>query len=128
MSKLFSETILLVDDEALLRQLVRSILQTHGYTVLEASGGMDAIRICQRHEGPIHLLLTDVLMPGMNGQNLTEHVTALRPHARVLYMSGCADSTLLTLSERKTEIAFIQKPFTPDALTRKVRAILGATR
>ena len=124
MSKLFSETILLVDDEALLRQLVRIILQTRGYTILEASGGMDAIRICQQHEGPIHLLVTDVIMPGMNGQSLTEQVTTLRPHTRVLYMSGCADSTLLTLSERKTEIAFIQKPFTPDALTRKVRDIL----
>ncbi len=122
------ETILLVDDEALLRQLVRSILQTRGYTILEASGGMDAIRICQQHEGPIHLLVTDVIMPGMNGQSLTEQVTALRPHARVLYMSGCADSTLLTLSERKIEIAFIQKPFTPYALVCKVREVLGAPR
>ena len=118
------ETILLVDDEALLRRLVRRILQMNGYTVLEASGGMDAIQLCQQHEGPIHLLVTDVLMPGMNGQDLAERMTALRPHARVLYMSGCIDSALITLSDRKTEIAFIQKPFTPDALARKVRDIL----
>lgn len=127
MSKLFSKTILLVDDEAPVRGLVRRILRVHGYTVLEASRGMDALQICQQHEGPVHLLLTDVLMPGMNGQNLAERVTDLRPHARVLYMSGCADSTLLTLPERKIEIAFIQKPFTPDALARKVREVLGAT-
>lgn len=122
------ETILLVDDEALLRRLVRRILQMNGYTVLEASGGMDAIQLCQQHEGPIHLLVTDVLMPGMNGQDLAERMMALRPHARVLYMSGCIDSALITLSDRKTEIAFIQKPFTPDALARKVRAILDASR
>ena len=122
------ETILLVDDEAPVRGLVRRILQMNGYTVLEAGRGMDALQICQQHEGPIHLLLTDVLMPGMNGQDLAEQVATLRPHARVLYMSGCADSTLRTLPERKIEIAFIQKPFTPDALARKVREILGASR
>lgn len=128
MSKLFSETILLVDDEALLRQLVRSILQTHGYTVLEASGGMDAIRICQRHEGPIHLLLTDVLMPEMNGRNLAERVTTLRPHTLVLYMSGATDDALVALFDRAMSTALIQKPFTPDALARKVRGLLSDIR
>src|SRR3989338_7566675 len=128
MSKLFSETILLVDDEAPVRQLVRRILQMDGYTVLEASGGMDAIRICQRHKGPIHLLLTDGLMPGMSGQDLAEQVTALRPHTRVLYMSGYIDSALITLLQIKIEMAFIQKPFTPDTLARKVHAVLGSTR
>lgn len=122
------ETILLVDGEALLRRLIRRILQAHGYMVLEASRGMDALQICQQHEGPIHLLLTDVLMPEMNGQNLAERVTALRPHIRVLYMSGYTDSALVALFELKTETAFIQKPFIPDALASKVREILGATR
>ena len=122
------ETILLVDDETNVRRLVRRILQMSGYTVLEASGGTDALHICQQYEGQLHLLLTDVLMPGMNGQSLAEQVTDLRPCTRVLYMSGYADSTLITLSERKTEIAFIRKPFTPDALARKVRAILDASR
>ena len=122
------ETILLVDDEANVRRLVRKILESSGYTILEASRGTEALQICQKYEGPVHLLVTDVIMPGMNGQSLTEQVTTLRPHARVLYMSGCADSTLLTLSERKTEIAFIQKPFTPDALTRKVREVLDTAR
>lgn len=120
------ETILLVDDEAPARGLVRRILQMQGYTVLEASGGTDALQICRQHEGPIQLLLTDVLMPGMNGHYLAEQVTDLRPDTRVLYMSGYADSTLITLTERKTQIAFIQKPFTPDALTRKVRDMLDA--
>lgn len=123
-----SETILLVDDETAVRQLIRRILQMNGYTVLEANGGMDALQICQQHEGPIHLLLTDVLMPEMNGQNLAERVTALRPHTRVLYMSGYTDSALVALFELKTETAFIQKPFMPDALASKVRETLGATR
>jgi len=122
------ETILLVDDEALLRQLVRSILQTHGYTVLEASGGMDAIQICQQHEGPIHLLLTDVFMPEMNGRNLAERVTTLRPHTPVLYMSGSTDDVLVALFDRTRSTALIQKPFTPDALASKVRAALSAPR
>jgi DNA-binding NtrC family response regulator len=121
------ETILLVDDEAPVRGLVRRILQMNGYTVLEAGGGMNALQICQQHEGPIHLLLTDVFMPGMNGHHLAEQVTVLRPDARVLYMSGCADSSLIFLSERKTGLAFIQKPFTLDALARKVREVLGAS-
>ena len=122
------ETILLVDDEALLRLLVRRILQTHGYTVLEASRGMDAIQICQQHEGPIHLLLTDIIMREMNGQNLAERVTTLRPHTRVLYMSGSTGSAPVTLVGPTTSTAFIQKPFTPDALTRKVREILSDAR
>jgi DNA-binding NtrC family response regulator len=121
------ETILLVDDETSVRQLVRRILQLNGYTVLEASRGVDALQICQRHEGPIHLLLTDVMMPEMNGQNLAEQVTALRPHIRVLYMSGYIDP-LIALVGLRAEIAFIQKPFMPDALASKVREILGATR
>ena len=119
------ETILLVDDETSVRQLVRKILQMNGYTVLEASRGVDALQICQRHEGPIHLLLTDVTMPEMNGQNLAEQVTALRPHIRVLYMSGYIDP-LIALVGLRAEIAFIQKPFTADALARKVREALGA--
>jgi len=122
------ETILLVDDEAILRRLVRKILQTHGYTVLEASRGKDAIQICQQHEGPIHLLLTDVTMPEMNGRNLAERVTTLRPHTRVLYMSGYTDGALITPFGLITPTAFIQKPFTPDALTRKVREILSDMR
>lgn len=122
------ETILLVDDEAPVRELVCRILRVHGYTVLEAGKGIDALQICQQYEGPIHLLLTDVLMPGMNGQDLAEQVAALRPHTRVLYMSGCIDSALITLLQIKIELAFIQKPFMPDALARKVREILGASR
>ena len=121
------ETILVVDDKAPVRGLVRIILQMHGYTVLEASRGMDALQICQQHEGPIHLLLTDVMMPEMNGQELAERVTTLHPHTRVLYMSGYIDP-LITLVGLRAEIAFIQKPFTVDALAHKVREVLGATR
>lgn len=121
------ETILLVDDEIMVRRLVCRILEMQGYTVLEASGGMDALRICKRHEGQIHLLLTDVLMPEMNGRTLAERVTALRPHIRVLYMSGDPDP-LIALVAIRAEIAFIQKPFTTDALACKVREALGTPR
>ncbi len=121
-------TILLVDDEAAIRQHARSILQAHGYRVLEASGGMAAMHICQQHEGPIHLLLTDVLMPEINGQILGEHVTALRPCIRVLYMSGATSDALIALFDRTRSRALIQKPFTPDVLVRKVRGLLSAVR
>ena len=121
------ETILLVDDEAILRRLVRKILQTNGYTVLEASRGTDALHICQQHKGPIHLLLTDVLMPEMDGHNLAEQATAVRPHMRVLYMSGAADNALVALFDRTLSRALIRKPFTPDDLASKVRRLLSAT-
>lgn len=119
------ETILVVEDEPAVRWLVCSILRMHGYTLLEAGRGTKALRICQQHEGPIHLLLTDILMPEMNGLDLARQVVALRPQTRVLYMSGYPDSDSLVHFGLHPESAFIQKPFTPDALIRKVREVLG---
>ncbi|MGH7205544.1 MAG: response regulator [Nitrospiraceae bacterium] len=120
-----SQTILVVDDERMVRELVCKILRLRGYTVLEASHGVEALRICLEHAGPIHLLLTDIFMPEMNGRTLAERVTAQRPHIRVLYMS--TDATPITHLSLRTETAFIQKPFTPDALARRVRKVLDAT-
>jgi CheY-like chemotaxis protein len=122
-----SQTILVVDDEGTVRRLVCRILRLRGYTVLEAPRGAEALRICHEHAGPIHLLLTDILMPEMNGPTLAERVGALRPHTRVLYMSGYVDGTVLARFDLKTDMTFIQKPFAPDALAHKVREVLGAT-
>jgi CheY-like chemotaxis protein len=119
-----SQTILVVDDEGTVRELVCTILRRRGYTVLEANRGVEALRICQEHAGPIHLLLTDILMPEMNGPALAERVTAFRPFTRVLYMSGYTGGTFVPHFGSKTETAFLQKPFSPDALAHKVHEIL----
>jgi DNA-binding NtrC family response regulator len=119
-----SQTILVVDDERSLRELICIILRRRGYTVLEANRGVEALRICQEHAGPIHLLLTDILMPEMNGPALAKRVTAFRPSTRVLYMSGYTGGTFAPHFDSKTEMAFLQKPFCPDALAHKVREIL----
>lgn len=108
-------------------ELVGRILRLHGYTVLQTTCGLEALRICQELRGSIHLLLTDVLMPEMNGRTLAERVIAQHPHIQVLYMSGYTDGALITPFGAKTDTAFIQKPFTPAALVRKVREVLGAT-
>jgi two-component system, cell cycle sensor histidine kinase and response regulator CckA len=119
-----SETILLVDDEPLVRGLARDVLAPLGYNLLHAEGGPDALLICAAHPGPIHLLLTDVSMPGMNGQAVFERARQLRPGLRVLYMSGhCGD--VIEVVEPGEE--FIVKPFTAIALASKVRELLGPT-
>jgi response regulator RpfG family c-di-GMP phosphodiesterase len=109
----------------MVRELVCRILRLRGYQVLEANQGIEALRIFQEHAGTIHLLLTDVLMPEMNGPALAEQVKALRPHTRILYMSGCPDGLLIPHFGFNTDTAFIQKPFAPDALACKVREVLG---
>lgn len=119
------ETILLVEDEPSVRRLVRIILEQRGYCVLEAESGEAALRLCRGHEGPIHLLLTDVRMPGMNGLYLSQQVSALRPGTRVLFMSAevdCAPLTHLLLTSRAS---FVQKPFSPDLLVDKVHGALA---
>lgn len=121
-----SHTILVVDDERMVLELVCRILRLHGYTVLQTTRGMEALRICQEQKGSIHLLLTDVLMPEMNGRTLAEQVIAQHPHIQVLYMSGCTDGVFITPFGSKTDMAFIQKPFEADALIHKVREVLGA--
>jgi PAS domain S-box-containing protein len=119
-----SETILLVEDEDAVRTLARHILQLCGYNVIEAGNGVEALRQIKEHQGPVHLILTDVVMPGMAGRALVERLAALRPEARVLYMSGYTDDAVIRHGILEAETAFLQKPFAPHMLATKVREVL----
>jgi PAS domain S-box-containing protein len=115
-----TETILLVEDEEKVRHLASESLRQHGYTVLEATDGEHALAICRQHEGPIDLLLTDVVMPKMSGKVLAEQLVRLRPDTWVLYMSGYANQAIVHQGILDEDISFIEKPFTPDGLVLKV--------
>jgi two-component system, cell cycle sensor histidine kinase and response regulator CckA len=121
-----SETILLVEDEEMLRELIEESLATSGYNVLVAKHGAEALGIAGRREGTIHLLLTDTVMPGMGGRELAKHLVEARQGLKVLYMSGYTDDAVVRHGVLAAEVAFLQKPFTPDALARKVRDVLDA--
>ena len=123
-----SETILLVEDEEGVRDLAGRILELKGYKVVTALNPTEAVQVCERHEGPIHLLLTDVVMPTMSGRKLAEHLAFLRPGLEVLYMSGYTDNAIVSHGILEESTPFLQKPFTPDALARKVREVLDAPR
>jgi CheY-like chemotaxis protein len=123
-----SETILLVEDEEAFRTLATRILRNLGYEVLESTSPEDAIQVSERHKEPIDLLLTDVVLPGMSGRKVAEHLAFLRPGMNVLYMSGYTDDALVHHGVLEAGIAFLQKPFTPSALARKVREVLDAGR
>jgi len=118
------ETILLVEDEAAVRSLVRGVLEARGYSVLEAGRADEALLICQQNLGPIHLLLTDVVMPQMMGPALAESLQVLRPTMKVLYMSGYTDHAVFRNGALQAARSFIQKPFTPETLAQKVRWVL----
>jgi PAS domain S-box-containing protein len=120
-----SETILLAEDEEVVRRLVHEVLKSYGYNVLEAGHGGGAFLICERHQEPIHLLLTDVVMPEMSGRELAERLAQLRPEMKVLYMSGYTDDAIVHHGVLAANAPFIQKPFTPHALAHKVREVLG---
>jgi signal transduction histidine kinase len=120
-----SETILLVEDEEMVRALAQAILERYGYTVLAAKHVNDALRIAQEGPQAIHLLLTDTIMPGMHGTELAQHVLAIRPAMKVLYMSGYADKAFTHTGTGEPGLAFLQKPFTPQTLGRKVHEILA---
>ena len=119
-----SETILVVEDEEVVRKLTVRILQEQGYRVLEGGQGIDAFPIADEHEGQIHLLLTDVVMPKMSGKELAGRIAPLRPGIKVLYMSGYTDNAIAHHGILDKGINFIQKPFTVDGLARKVREVL----
>jgi signal transduction histidine kinase/CheY-like chemotaxis protein len=123
-----AETILLVEDQAEVRQLARDVLHLSGYTILEAPGGPEALRVHDQHPGPIHLLLTDVIMPHMSGPELAERLAALRPALRVLYMSGYTADALGPHGVLNPGIAFLPKPFAPGALLLQVRGVLDGPR
>ncbi len=118
------ETVLLVEDDEAVRTLGSAILTSTGYTVVEAGDGTEALRIATEYPGPIHLLLTDVVMPKLSGREVAACLRSLRPETRVLYMSGYADDTILRHGITAKTVVFLQKPFSPATLTRKVRAIL----
>jgi PAS domain S-box-containing protein len=118
------ETILLVEDEENLRQLTRQSLENQGYNVIDAADGVAAIRLSQAHKGPIHLLLTDVIMPGMNGRELANQVSSSRPETRVLYTSGYTENHIGHNGTLDQGITLLQKPFTLPALQAKVREVL----
>ena len=118
------ETILLVEDAQRVRAVVREILEMSGYTVLEARHGAEAVEVANRHAGPIHLLVTDVVMPQMSGRELAQRLATLRPDLKVLYMSGYTDDAIVRHGVLASGIAFLSKPFTPDALALKVRELL----
>ncbi|HUZ45802.1 MAG TPA: response regulator [Terriglobia bacterium] len=120
-----SETILLVEDNEAVRTFVRCVLEARGYRLLEAGGSEDALKAVERHAGPIHLLLTDVVMPRMSGTELALRIASLHPETKVLYMSGYTDNAIVHHGVLDAGRHFLQKPFIPEALTQKIREVLG---
>jgi PAS domain S-box-containing protein len=120
------ETILLVEDEEGVRELIRTLLQSSGYTVLAAANGGEALLICEKYFGPIHLLITDVVMPHMSGPELVERLALLRPGLQALYMSGYSDEAIINHGMFERSLVFLQKPFTQADLKCRVRKILDA--
>jgi YesN/AraC family two-component response regulator len=118
-------TVLLVDDEWLILGAMREILGAQGYNILTAGDPSEALRICQQYEGTIDVMLTDVVMPGMNGRELADRVTEMRPETRVIFMSGHTEDNLVRHGVMTNEIAFVRKPFSLAALEGKVQEVLG---
>jgi PAS domain S-box-containing protein len=122
-----TETILLAEDEAAVRTLARRILEKHGYKLLLAATGRDGVQVAEQHAAPIDLLVTDVVMPEMGGRELAQRLTALQPGLKVLYLSGYTDDAIVHHGVLDAGVAFLQKPFKPDDLVRKIRAVLDGT-
>ena len=123
-----SEVILLVEDQDDVRRLTQRMLESAGYVVLAAASGHEALRLAERHTGSIHLLVTDVVMPGMHGHEVALLLAPTRPEMKVLYVSGYPDASIVHQGLLKPGVAFLQKPFGPDVLTRKVREVLDLRR
>jgi len=120
------ETVLVVEDAAGVRAMVCAALISHGYTVLEASQGNEALSLCERHAGVIDLVVTDLVMPGMSGRQLASQLATLRPEAKLLYMSGYTNDVAIRHGLVTSSLSYLQKPFTPSALAQKVRQVLDA--
>jgi PAS domain S-box-containing protein len=121
-----TETVLLAEDDDMLRPLSKALLEKLGYTVLDAANGEDALAVAREHRGPIQLLLADVVMPAPSGRQLAQRLAESRPETRVLYVSGYTDDAIVHHGMLEPGLAFLQKPFTPAALARKVRETLDA--
>jgi two-component system, cell cycle sensor histidine kinase and response regulator CckA len=120
-----SETILLVEDEKGVRELAREYLEMTGYTVIEAENGYTAVDLAAMHAGPVHLLMTDVVMPGISGRELADRITKIRPGIKVLFMSGYTDQSVVHHGILETDAVLLQKPFTVVALASKLRELLA---
>jgi two-component system, cell cycle sensor histidine kinase and response regulator CckA len=123
-----NETVLLVEDEEMVRKLASQLLKESGYSVLEASGGDEAMDICKTYQEPIDLLITDVVMPKMSGRDVAAQLKTLHPETRVLFMSGYTDDAIVHHGIVDSDIAFIQKPFSATSLTQKIREVLDCER
>jgi len=123
-----SETILLAEDEESVRQLVRQCLESNGYTVLEARDGVEALPIAERHKRAIHLLLADVVMSPIHGRSLAQCLMRLRPNMKVLYISAYTGDDIVRHGVLDRGTPFLPKPFTMEALLRKVREVLEAPK
>jgi CheY-like chemotaxis protein len=121
-----TETILFVEDQPGVREVGEMMLARCGYTVLSAAGGPEAIQAASGHRGPIHLLLTDVVMPGMNGRELAAEIGNARPQTKVLYSSGFTDNAIVRDGVLRSGLWFIEKPFTLESIAAKVREVLDA--
>jgi len=123
-----AETVLIVEDETRVRKLMADVLRTRGYRVLEATRGEEALRVCQQHFNGIDLAVVDVVMPEMSGPELVRHIRPRFPHIHVLFISGYTDEAIVHHGVEESGAAFLQKPFLPDMLARKVRQVLDSRR
>ena len=121
-----TETILLAEDDAILRPLAKQLLEKLGYRVLEGGDAAEALAAAQRHTGPIHLLIADVILPGPSGRELARRLAVARPDTKVVYVSGYTDDAIVHHGMLEPGLNFLQKPFTPATLARKVRDVLDA--
>ena len=118
-------TVLIVEDDPAIREISAKILKRFGYTVLSAEGGDEARQICECHDGTIHVLLSDVVMPGMNGPMVAAMLTRMRPGLKVVFMSGYGTNDIARHGVMAHEVPFLQKPFTPERLANTISEVLA---
>src|SRR5262249_51903499 len=121
-----TESILLVEDDTLLRSLVRDTLRDGGYSVIAAGDGNEALRLLAQHRGPLDIIVTDVVMPDLGARQMVDQLVTTFPKAKVLYLSGYTDDAVVRHGILHDQVPFLQKPFTSDTLRRKVREVLDS--